>query len=231
MADLYETLDVEKAASPGEIKKAYRRKAKDCHPDTHPGDTQAAEKFGALVRAHDILSDTRRRENYDRTGDEDDGTDPIEDQARALFFQICMELLVEREADDIPAAIERMKQAVAAEREQRHDEVDRKRGELGRRRAKIERAGKRVLKAPELDLLAALFDQQLQVCDEDERKLRAEEAEIERDAQVNARVFEIFEGYRFARSGREAQGYQGTLLAALGFLNSGASTAGGFSRV
>lgn len=70
MADLYKTLGVEKDAEKPDIKKAYRTKAKKVHPD-HNGD---AEKFGALKKAYDILSDDERRAKYDATGDMDEKT-------------------------------------------------------------------------------------------------------------------------------------------------------------
>ena len=64
MNDLYTTLGVPRDATPNAIRKAYRSRAKKAHPDA--GGT--AEQFGALVKAHDILSDPGRRAEYDRTG-------------------------------------------------------------------------------------------------------------------------------------------------------------------
>lgn len=66
MADLYETLGVDRAADKSAIRRAYRRRAKKAHPDG--GGT--AEQFGALQHAHDILTDDGRRAKYDATGDE-----------------------------------------------------------------------------------------------------------------------------------------------------------------
>lgn len=62
---LYEELEVEKTATPNEIKKAYRKKSKKVHPDHNPDDPEAAEKFGALTRAYDILMDEEKRKRYD----------------------------------------------------------------------------------------------------------------------------------------------------------------------
>jgi len=62
----YETLGVDKSATPEEIKAAYRKLASRHHPDREGGDTQ---KFQALQKAYDVLSDSEKRRNYDETGD------------------------------------------------------------------------------------------------------------------------------------------------------------------
>lgn len=66
MTDPYTVLGVPRAASPDEIKKAYRRLAKQYHPDAHPGDTAAEKKFKEISAAYALLSDTDKRGKYDR---------------------------------------------------------------------------------------------------------------------------------------------------------------------
>lgn len=61
----YQVLGVSSDASEDAIKKAYRKAAKQCHPDTHPGDRQAEERFKAIGEAYHILSDKKRRSEYD----------------------------------------------------------------------------------------------------------------------------------------------------------------------
>jgi molecular chaperone DnaJ len=66
--DLYEILGVAHDASPEEIKKAYRRLARELHPDVNP-DTETQERFKEVTLAYDVLSDPKKREMYDLGGD------------------------------------------------------------------------------------------------------------------------------------------------------------------
>ena len=66
--DYYEILGVSKSASANEIKKAYRKKAIQFHPDKNPGDTKAEQEFKKAAEAYEILSDQQKREQYDRFG-------------------------------------------------------------------------------------------------------------------------------------------------------------------
>ena len=66
--DYYEVLGVEKNASDADIKSAFRKKAKTCHPDLHPGDAQKEAEFKELNEAYEVLSDPEKREKYDQFG-------------------------------------------------------------------------------------------------------------------------------------------------------------------
>ena len=72
MADHYEVLGVAREASQDEIKKAYRRLARQLHPDVNPGE-EAAEKFKLVTHAYDVLSDQESRRRYDMGGDQNGG--------------------------------------------------------------------------------------------------------------------------------------------------------------
>ncbi len=65
-AELYETLGVTKSASQDEIKKAYRKLARQFHPDKNPGDAAAEERFKEVQTAYDVLGDADKRAEYDR---------------------------------------------------------------------------------------------------------------------------------------------------------------------
>ncbi|CRK99785.1 CLUMA_CG013093, isoform A [Clunio marinus] len=87
--DFYKILNVKKNANTNEIKKAYRKLAKELHPDKNKDDPNASEKFADLSAAYEILSDEDKRKLYDRCGEEcvkkegmmDGGMDPF-----ASFF-------------------------------------------------------------------------------------------------------------------------------------------------
>lgn len=72
--DYYEVLGVEKNATEDDIKKAFRKAAKICHPDLNPGDKAAEQKFKDINEAYSVLSDSEKRKRYDQFGHA--GVDP-----------------------------------------------------------------------------------------------------------------------------------------------------------
>jgi len=70
MQDFYSTLGVSNGATPEEIKKAYRKKALECHPDRNPDNPKAAEMFKKISEAYEVLSDDSKRKVYDQYGED-----------------------------------------------------------------------------------------------------------------------------------------------------------------
>ena len=72
--DFYEILEISKSATAEEIKKAYRKKAIQYHPDKNPGNKEAEEKFKEAAEAYEVLSDQTKKERYDQYGHAGVGT-------------------------------------------------------------------------------------------------------------------------------------------------------------
>lgn len=68
MADFYDILGISKSATAAEIKKAYRKKAIEFHPDKNPGDAAAEENFKKAAEAYETLSDPQKKARYDQLG-------------------------------------------------------------------------------------------------------------------------------------------------------------------
>src|SRR3954466_11532386 len=73
MADLYSQLGVKRDSSEAEIKKAYRKLAKELHPDKNKDNPKASERFSKVTQAYDILTDKDKRARYDRGEIYEDG--------------------------------------------------------------------------------------------------------------------------------------------------------------
>lgn len=84
MVDHYDTLGVERDASPEEIKKAYRKLARQLHPDVNPSE-EASERFKAVTLAYDVLSDPEQKQRYDLGGDGSGGAGGFGDIFETFF--------------------------------------------------------------------------------------------------------------------------------------------------
>lgn len=87
MADYYDILGVPRSADEKEIRQAYRRLARQHHPDVNPGDEDAAERFKSINAAYEVLSDADKRAKYDRYGDQWQHAEHFEQQGGPDFSQ------------------------------------------------------------------------------------------------------------------------------------------------
>ena len=87
MADYYDILGVPRSADEKEIRQAYRRLARQHHPDVNPGDAAAAERFKTINAAYEVLSDADKREKYDRYGDRWEQAEHFDRQGGGDFSQ------------------------------------------------------------------------------------------------------------------------------------------------
>ena len=81
MADYYDILGVSRTADEREIRQAYRRLARQHHPDVNPGDEASAERFKSINAAYEVLSDADKRARYDRYGDQWHHSEHFEQQS------------------------------------------------------------------------------------------------------------------------------------------------------
>ena len=87
MADYYDILGVSRTADDREIRQAYRRLARQHHPDVNPGDEASAERFKTINAAYEVLSDPDKRTKYDRYGDRWQQAEHFEQQGGRDFSQ------------------------------------------------------------------------------------------------------------------------------------------------
>jgi curved DNA-binding protein CbpA len=131
---LYDILGVAKDAGAAVIKAAYRKKAQAAHPDKEGG---SQERFLAVQKAFDVLSDPERRERYDATGQ----TDPAPDKRQQIISEVAGLLLALIDVQDVDHTdliasaiqqIDQARQAVEKSKQDHEKKIDRKRRALAR---------------------------------------------------------------------------------------------------
>jgi curved DNA-binding protein CbpA len=175
--DHYETLGVDKDSTPEDIKKAYRRQAMKHHPDRDGGD---GDKFHAIERAYNTLSDPGSRAHYDATGESDQ---PNQDDLASARVAALFDLLIEKGAtgDLVEIAVVNVQRSTEEFENQRH-----------KARTKLERMKRRAgrVKAKTgVNLFEQVIQRKIKAC---QRELTAMETEIE----INGKVLEILANYQ-----------------------------------
>jgi curved DNA-binding protein CbpA len=173
--DLYNTLGVEPDASPEEIRRAYRKKAKQEHPDAGG----SAEKFGALVKAHRVLSDAEKRARYDRTGEADDGPDNTDQKALSAIDQILDQVL----GKDEPAQID-IVEVIRAEIDRNIQHQKREMGFAKKHLKKLEKVKGRFRTVAKRDIFALLLDRKIDHVNATITNMRGQLALFERAAVI-----------------------------------------------
>lgn len=186
MKKLYEKLGVAVDATAEQIRKAYRKRAKETHPDAGG----KAEEFQELRRAMVVLTDPDKRKRYDETGEEDtSGLDVVEQKARAHVAGMIAQALDQSDGNKV---YEDIFQAIITQT------IIPAKAKLANERARIERRllhhvkfMKRVKrKKPGANMIEAM----VKAMDHSARQALARNAE---DIQINARVLEIMSEYEF----------------------------------
>lgn len=128
----YETLGIKPDATTEDVKRAYRKKASESHPDRHGGD---ASKMSAVNKARDILIDPRRRQAYDETGDDKPDL-PIAEQANQMLCTFFAAALA-KDVPNLMVAVRQMLSIHQMEAKTQMSDARAKRGKLVKRRDKI----------------------------------------------------------------------------------------------
>lgn len=190
--DLYSILDLPKDADPTAIKKAYRKKAKDLHPDTAPNADPSLMRDLSL--AYSVLSDEAKRKHYDETGDveKDDEEARITQDAVNELIRIFFDRCMKQDASYVVAVKERAA-VLAGKALDLRDNVERTRDMLTSAKGKI-------LESPENDYIGNAIADYLRACEDDEKKaLRLE--------KVSDRLEEIAKGYKIVEPAPKAPTY------------------------
>lgn len=190
MKDLYDILGINKDATAADIKAAFRKRAKEQHPDTHEG-TEAAMQD--INRAYAILKDPTKRKAYDKGG-EDAANESRRDRAVSYAVQIAGQL-IEKNPPDIKQAInnllESWKRSYTSGRRNKDREL-----------RSIQAFKTRIVNAPDYDIISM-------VTDEAAKKIEAELKEIDDDFEIRMDAIKILDQYTFADTVQDAPEFYG----------------------
>lgn len=187
MKDLYGTLGVSAAATQAEIKKAYRRVAKESHPDRQDGGDR--DRFEEATRAVAVLSNERKRANYDKTGDPEDKPENKITNAIGFLSGLALKLVEdERVEEGTLDVVKAMTQVVHEHR----NEAIKTLGEIDRKLRRITRSMKRFRRKTrgEPNFLSLSFEQRI-------RELKRIVGTVEEDRDKFDLCLKLLEDYAF----------------------------------
>lgn len=176
MTDHYSTLGVPRSADGAAIKRAYRRRSKEAHPDRPGGNTQA---MVAINLAYETLSDPARRAHYDQHGEDCPPPPPLDVLARAMVMQLFLQAL--GQASDQEDLVRVTRGGVKAAQSQARSAIHGREAKL----AKLEKSrGRLKYRGAEGNFLDDLFVQQISALREQIEKARAHVKVCERALEV-----------------------------------------------
>jgi curved DNA-binding protein CbpA len=176
--NLYDILGVDQVASPETIKAAYRKLAKLHHVDTGSG-----KGMEEINLAYEVLSDPKRRAQYDENQTTDDPKDAVEVAARGVFLVMCESIFLK--SDDLP-----IEENIHRFKTQIEQTYSRGLAHIENMRQRVANARSRITKSPERDLLGGLLSQT-------EEELNQEEQNIEHNHKVETLAVSYFDQYKF----------------------------------
>lgn len=191
MTQLYQDLGIPKESSLEEIKKAFKKKAAETHPDKG-GDS---ESFQVVQHAYSVLKDPTRRARYDASGE-----DQLVDEGAIIRQTLAQMFLAVVEAADDPAYIDvtgKVKQRIKAGQEQAELQIK----ILKARTGKLEKAAKRLKrkKRKDADFLQQVITSQIET-------LANSVKQAEKQGDIGKRMLEMLEDYTYTCEKRRASG-------------------------
>lgn len=169
--DLYQTLGVDKSASPEEIKRVFRQCATNAHPDKQSGDHG---RMSELNHAYDVLADPKRRLLYDATGE--DQPRPDEEMIRGLITQVFADGLLK----DVPHILNHAKELLKQGKSVLEGQID----ETAKHRDKLKAKRDKITKKSGENVYLMIVDQQIAKYAQEIAKYAQEIAKIEYDLDI-----------------------------------------------
>ena len=173
----YEILGVSRDTDEKEIKAKYKKLAKSNHPDAGG----EGDKMAEISRAYAVLINPEKRAHFDATGQTVKPS--VQQSAQARFTVLVVELILSQPERNIGETVKRHRQNMEAQLKDAQ-------GKIKQERDKLETLRKRILTAPELDLMGGVIEQRL-------AELKRTEAKFEFDTEVENLALEMFDGYKF----------------------------------